>query len=186
MDRHRKRCDLALGYIVSPALDNAQRTVFLEDGCRLVGVLLELLAVGRRHCGYESVDVGHDVSPITSGCSVTLAIYCRLKRFSRPIGQRYACVVSFPAPVASTALTILAQRLLYSLGRRHQTLCDKFSRNGTKCVNSSRCSAARAAWSSMAHGHGGEATWPAGASCRPSGSWAPSRRRRAANRWRRS
>src|SRR5262249_60697023 len=64
MDRHRKRCDLAIGYIVSPALDNAQRTVFLEDGCRLVGVLLELLAVGSRHRGYESVDVGHDVSPV--------------------------------------------------------------------------------------------------------------------------
>src|SRR5215831_10160337 len=131
----RKRCDLAIRYIVSPALDNAQRTVFLEDGCRLVGVLLELLAVGSRHCGYESVDVGHDVSPITSGCCVTLAIYCRLKRFSRPIGQRYACVVSFPAPVASTALTILAQRLLYSSGRRDQTLCDKFSR----MVRNARC-----------------------------------------------
>ena len=49
----------------------------------------------------------------------------------------------FSRPVASTALTILAQRLLYSLGRRHQTLCDKFSRNGTKCTSSSRCSAAR-------------------------------------------
>src|SRR5262245_62283538 len=85
MDRHRKRCDLTIGYIVSPALDNAQRTVFLEDGCRLVGVLLELLAVGSRHCGYESVNVGHDVSPVTSGCSVTLAIYCPLKRFSRPL-----------------------------------------------------------------------------------------------------
>src|SRR5262249_56843934 len=102
-------------------LDNAQRTVFLEDGCRLVGVLLELLAVGSRHCGYESVDVGHDVSPVTSGCTVTLAIYSPLKRFSRPLAQPYACVVSFPVPVASTALTILAQRLLYSLGRRHQT-----------------------------------------------------------------
>src|SRR5262249_54000014 len=98
LDRHRKRCDLALGYIVSPALDNAQRTVFLEDGCRLVGVLLELLAVGSRHRGYEPVDVGHDVSPVTSGCSVILAIYCPFKRFSRPIDQRSACVVSSAVP----------------------------------------------------------------------------------------
>src|SRR4029077_4446026 len=63
LNRHRKRCDLALGYVVSPVLDNAQRTVFLEDGCRLVGVLLEFFAVGCRHRGDESVDVGHDVSP---------------------------------------------------------------------------------------------------------------------------
>src|SRR5262245_55707999 len=104
MDRHRKRCDLTIGYIVSPALDNAQRTVFLEDGCRLVGVLLELLAVGSRHCGYESVDVGHDVSPVTSGCPVNLAIYCPLKRFSRPRGQRYAWVVSFPVREAACSL----------------------------------------------------------------------------------
>src|SRR5215471_2803766 len=40
------------------------------------------LAVGT--AGYESVDVGHDVSPATSGCSVILAIYCPVKRFSRP------------------------------------------------------------------------------------------------------
>src|SRR5262249_16409540 len=118
-------------------------TVFLEDGCRLVGVLLELLAVGSRHCGYESVDVGHDVSPVTSGCSVTLAIYCPLKRFSRPKGQRYASLVSFPFPLASTRPCILARGLFYSLGRRQQTRCDKFSRNGTKCASSSRGSAAR-------------------------------------------
>ena len=62
--------------------------------------------------------------------SVTLAI----KRFSRPKCQRYACVASFPVPVASTALTILAQRLLYSSGRRDQTLCDKFSRMVPKCA----------------------------------------------------
>src|SRR5262245_65709482 len=103
MDRHRKRCDLTIGYIVSPALDNAQRTVFLEDGCRLVGVLLELLAVGSRHCVYESVDVGQDVSPVTSGCSVILALYCPLKLFSLPRSLRYALVVSFAVPVASRA-----------------------------------------------------------------------------------
>src|SRR5512132_480765 len=67
LDGYRERCQFALGDIVAPALDDLQRTVLLEDGGRIFGVLLEFLAVCRRHCCDESIDVAHGIPPLLGG-----------------------------------------------------------------------------------------------------------------------
>src|SRR5688572_28796803 len=56
------RCT-AMGNEVTPAFDHLQGTVLLEDLRGLDGVLLVLLAVGVRHRGDKSVDIGHVSSP---------------------------------------------------------------------------------------------------------------------------
>src|SRR5262249_48102809 len=55
----RKGRQLALGYVVAPALDHLQCAVLLEDDRRGLGMLLVLLAIGRGHGRDESIDVTH-------------------------------------------------------------------------------------------------------------------------------
>ena len=58
-DGHREGCDLAVGYVVAPALDHFQGSMLLENDCRVFGVLYVGLAV----CGWygcnESIHIGH-------------------------------------------------------------------------------------------------------------------------------
>src|SRR3546814_10881945 len=49
----------ALRHVIAPALHDLQRPVFLENDGRVLGMLAEFLAIGRRNGGHESVNVGH-------------------------------------------------------------------------------------------------------------------------------
>src|SRR3546814_5569144 len=49
----------ALRHVIAPALHDLQRPVFLENDGRILGMLAEFLAIGRRNGGHESVNVGH-------------------------------------------------------------------------------------------------------------------------------
>src|SRR5690606_26749002 len=60
----------------APALHHLERTVLPEHHRRLFGVLAELLPIGRRNRGYESIDIGHRFTPevcgqVVSGAAVS-------------------------------------------------------------------------------------------------------------------
>src|SRR6516225_597956 len=60
LDGHGKRRDLAFRHIISPAFDEFQRTVLLEDHSGRFGVLLVDFTIGSRNGRNKSIDIGHD------------------------------------------------------------------------------------------------------------------------------
>src|SRR5262249_59702128 len=67
LHRQRKGRQLALGYVVAPALDHLQCAVLLEDDRGGLGMLLVAVAIGRGHCRDESIDVTHRHSSFRTG-----------------------------------------------------------------------------------------------------------------------
>src|SRR5215467_1396067 len=59
LDGHGKRRDLAFRHIISPAFDESQRTVLLEDHSGGLGVLLVDFTMGSGNGRNKSIDIGH-------------------------------------------------------------------------------------------------------------------------------
>src|SRR5690606_8160542 len=63
LDRATKVRDLAIRYVVPPALDHATDAELLEQRCGARGVLKVLLLVGSRYGHHESVYIFHGRAP---------------------------------------------------------------------------------------------------------------------------
>jgi hypothetical protein len=59
LHRHGEGRQRAVGHIVAPAFDHAQRAVLDTDRIAFAGVGKELLFVGGGYCKHETVDIGH-------------------------------------------------------------------------------------------------------------------------------
>src|SRR5215510_10943919 len=63
LDRHGKRRELPVGYVISPALNKFQCAMLLEDYGGGSCMLLVDFTIGSGNSGNKSINIGHDISP---------------------------------------------------------------------------------------------------------------------------